>query len=556
MNFDNKKIMPRFFVVIVLMSLGGLYILGNAAYLMFVESEYWTQVSRKLVKENVPIPAKRGNILSADGQIMASSLPEYKIYMDYVASDKNPETAKELQAWRDSVLIADLDSISQGLSKIFPDKTAGYFKKRLKKGKNVERRNWQIYGRRISYIQYKECKKLPLFRESPFKGGFYAEEFNQRKKPYGSLATRTLGALYASKDSARYGLELSYDSILRGKEGVSHRAKVRNKWLSLVDAPPVDGNDIETTIDVSMQDAACQLVVSEYRVRGGKHVQMSVGVDDAKQKPYAVLERLMAFADGGKCLDLTANVRQGTLTWDAPEGEWRLIAAFCGKTRQKVKRAAPGGEGYVLDHFSAHAVDGYLAQFDEAFAGTAFPHNVFNDSYEVYKADWTQGLFDKFYERRGYKLEEHLPEFLSEERTDATARIISDYRETLSDLLLENFTRRWTAWAHSHNSSTRNQAHGSPGNLIDLYAAVDVPECEGFGLTDFGIRGLRKDSLTRPNFSDISMLKYASSAAHLTGKPYTSSETFTWLTEHFRITSSAVTVRVFGWGRSYCSQIW
>ena len=82
MNFDNKKIMPRFFVVIVLMSLGGLYILGNAAYLMFVESEYWTQVSRKLVKENVPIPAKRGNILSADGQIMASSLPEYKIYME------------------------------------------------------------------------------------------------------------------------------------------------------------------------------------------------------------------------------------------------------------------------------------------------------------------------------------------------------------------------------------------------------------------------------------------------------------------------------------------
>ena len=288
--------------------------------------------------------------------------------------------------------------------------------------------------------------------------------------------------------------------------------------------------------EVSMQDAACQLVVSEYRVRGGKHVQMSVGVDDAKQKPYAVLERLMAFADGGKCLDLTASVRQGTLTWDAPEGEWRLIAAFCGKTRQKAKRAAPGGEGYVRDHFSAHAVDGYLAQFDEAFAGTAFPHNVFNDSYEVYKADWPQGLFDKFYERRGYKLEEHLPEFLSEERTDAAARIITDYRETLSDLLLENFTRRWTAWAHSHNSSTRNQAHGSPGNLIDLYAAVDVPECEGFGLTDFGIRGLRKDSLTRPNFSDISMLKYASSAAHLTGKPYTSSETFTWLTEHKRPT--------------------
>ena len=114
-----------------------------------------------------------------------------------------------------------------------------------------------------------------MFRESPFKGGFYAEEFNQRKKPYGSLATRTLGALYASKDSARYGLELSYDSILRGKEGVSHRAKVRNKWLSLVDAPPVDGNDIETTIDVSMQDALVTWLQSIPEVRKVNYSEMT-----------------------------------------------------------------------------------------------------------------------------------------------------------------------------------------------------------------------------------------------------------------------------------------
>ena len=89
-----------------------------------------------------------------------------------------------------------------------------------------------------------------------------------------------------------------------------------------------------------------------------------------------------------------------------------------------------------------------------------------------------------------------------------------------------------------HGSTTRNQAHGSPANLIDTYASVGIPECEGFGLTDFHIRGLRRDSLTRPNFSDISMLKYASSAAHIAGKPYTSSETFTWLTEHFRTSLS------------------
>lgn len=308
--------------------------------------------------------------------------------------------------------------------------------------------------------------------------------------------------------------------------------------------------------EVGIEDAACKLLIEEYSLKGGERLRRKIEVTDAKQLPFARLERLMAFslapskkAKGGeapRCLDLTDKVTDGTLNWKAPKGDWRLIAAFCGKTLQKVKRAAPGGEGYVMNHFSARAVKKYLARFDKAFSGTlpnaaptAYPHNFFNDSYEVYKADWAEGLFDEFLSRRGYKLEEHLPEFLAAgERTDAARRIISDYRETLGELLRENFTRQWTEWAHRHGSKTRNQAHGSPGNLIDLYATVDVPECEGFGLSDFGIRGLRRDSLTRPNDSDLSMLKYASSAAHIAGKPYTSSETFTWLTEHFRTSLS------------------
>lgn len=291
---------------------------------------------------------------------------------------------------------------------------------------------------------------------------------------------------------------------------------------------------------VSIQDAACKLLVSEYTLHSGEVLSEKVEVVDPNQKPYAVLSRLMAFSEKGKCLNLTSRVKDGVLNWKAPAGTWHLIAAFCGKTLQKVKRAAPGGEGYVMNHFSKKAVADYLARFDRAFADskTAFPHNFFNDSYEVYGADWTNDLFEQFAARRGYKLEEHLPEFLSAKRTDATCRIVADYRETLGELLEENFTRQWTEWAHHHGTRTRNQAHGSPGNLIDLYATVDVPECEGFGLSDFGIKGLRKDSLTRPNFSDLSMLKYASSAAHLTGKTYTSSETFTWLTEHFRASLS------------------
>jgi hypothetical protein len=210
-----------------------------------------------------------------------------------------------------------------------------------------------------------------------------------------------------------------------------------------------------------------------------------------------------------------------------------------GRTKQKVKRAAPGGEGWVVDHFDRDAVRHYLDRFEQAFAtsGVPYPHTFFNDSYEVYKANWTPSLFDEFQKRRGYDLRQKLPELLGV--VDDGNQVLCDYRETLSDLLLENFTQQWVAWAHKHGVKVRNQAHGSPANLLDLYAAVDIPEIEGFGLSDFGIKGLRTDpGKTRKNFSDVSMLKYAPSAAHVTGKPLTSSETFTWLTEHFRTSLS------------------
>ena len=217
-------------------------------------------------------------------------------------------------------------------------------------------------------------------------------------------------------------------------------------------------------------------------------------------------------------------------------GKVRVIALYAKYGVMKVKRAAPGGEGLVIDHFDKTAVANYLKHIEQAFerTKTPYPHTFFNDSYEVEAGTWTPTLLSEFEKRRGYKLEDHLPELIAYE-----PQVLSDYRETLGDLLLENFTRQWTAWAHRHGAITRNQAHGSPANLIDCYAAVDIPEIEGFGLSNFGIKGLRQDpGKTRKNDSDFSMLKYAPSAAHICGKPYTSSETFTWLTEHFRTSLS------------------
>lgn len=296
---------------------------------------------------------------------------------------------------------------------------------------------------------------------------------------------------------------------------------------------------------VPIDQAAAKLVVTEADISGKdlRRQGADIRVTDEKERPYAILSRVMAYTGDGKAINLTDMTDPtGFVRWDKADKhlQYHVIAAYCSRTRQMVKRAAPGGEGYVIDHFDRTAVTDYLQRFTDAFAktGTPYPHNFFNDSYEVYGANWTPTLFEEFRKRRGYALEDHLPQLLGEQ-PDSASQVLIDYRETLSDLLLHNFTHTWADWAHQHQVQVRNQAHGSPANLIDVYAAVDVPEIEGFGLSDFGIKGLRTDSgFTRKNYSDVSMLKYASSAAHITGKKFTSSETFTWLTEHFRTSLS------------------
>ncbi|MCR4824683.1 MAG: glycosyl hydrolase family 2, partial [Bacteroidales bacterium] len=208
------------------------------------------------------------------------------------------------------------------------------------------------------------------------------------------------------------------------------------------------------------------------------------------------------------------------------------------QTGQKVKRAAPGGEGFVMDHYNPEALKVYLDRFDKAFAqsGASWPHTWFNDSYEVYGANWTPKYAGIFRERYGYDIEPYLQN--PKAGDDSYDRAIADYRECLGTLLVENFIDPWIAWCHGHGSLVRNQSHGSPANLLDVYAAVDIPECETFGRSPFDIPGLRQDPIGRPNDGDPAVLKLASSAAHVAGKKYTSSETLTWMTEHFRTSLS------------------
>jgi hypothetical protein len=202
-----------------------------------------------------------------------------------------------------------------------------------------------------------------------------------------------------------------------------------------------------------------------------------------------------------------------------------VYAATRIKNGDKVKRASDGGKGWAIDTFDEEITEWYFGEFwNRMQLEDAMIRCFFHDSFE-YSGDFTPRFSKEFRKRRGYDLAEvlHVLAGDGEGNNDIAARVKSDYRETLSDLVLESFIQPMTRWANSHGSLNRNQAHGSPGNVLDLYAACDIPETEIFGRIE-------------PGSADIFTTKFASSAARVTGKKLVSSESFTWLDEHWTVT--------------------
>lgn len=249
-------------------------------------------------------------------------------------------------------------------------------------------------------------------------------------------------------------------------------------------------------------------------------------IDQVRESDHIKPFRVMAYNGSGISTDITALVdEQGNLNWKAPQGNWKVIALFRDNHGKMVERAAPGAEGYAIDHFSKSAINSYLQHFDTALVNTDI-NNLrcfFNDSYEVDdalgQADWTTDLPDEFNKRRGYDLYAYLPALLLQDTSELKERVTYDYRLTISELMLEYFTSAWHQWANDKGALIRNQAHGSPANILDLYAVSDIPETEG---------------------KEILRFKFASSAGNVMGKTLISAETATWLADHFLSTLSDV----------------
>lgn len=292
MAADNNKATKRFRLILIGISLIGVYILSTALNSMLFRADYWRQVSQRFISDSISVPAMRGNIISADGKVMVASLPQYRLFMDYIVIDKDSVAREKAQHWRDSMVNVKADSIADGLHKIFPDKSKEWFRNRFLEGRKRRSHAWNLYPRMATYIQYKQVKELPLLRESPLKGGFNPEKIMLRIKPYRTLASRTLGDL--SKDSAKAtsGLEWCYDTILCGTPGIMHRSRVYDRQVNFYDREPVNGHDLITTIDATMQDIAEKAIVNKLKeVNGDKGVVILMEVKTGDIKAMVSMTR-------------------------------------------------------------------------------------------------------------------------------------------------------------------------------------------------------------------------------------------------------------------------
>ena len=295
---EDKKIITRYFSIIIVMAALGVSILGKALYIMVFERSYWEEVRNRSIVDSLVIEPRRGNILADDGQLLASSTPQYTLFMDFYVSDRDEERRLRAQHLRDTLIMNNLDVICQGLHSVLPDKSVEEFKRTFREGmaaKNARSRgyrHWPLYGyRRISYAQYKGITQLPVLGENMTAIGLYTESNIERKKVFGSLARRTLGDVYAKVDSAKNGIELAYDDQLRGTPGWGHRKMVNRERLTIIDVPAINGKDVKTTLNVEIQDIAEKALLdvmhkqnSDYGgdARTGVVIVMEVATGDIK----------------------------------------------------------------------------------------------------------------------------------------------------------------------------------------------------------------------------------------------------------------------------------
>lgn len=249
----KKDLLVRFFVVYALTFVMTFVVLGTAVKTIYRDGERWRQEGARYKRDSLVINPNRGNILACDGKLLASTIPSYTLYMDFKADGMNKDT-----------LYKYVDSLALCLSRIYTDKTPGELKNHILRGFKSQSRWYKVNSKKLTYNEKKEMEGFPFFRFGKNKSGYAFYEQVSRKKPLGSLASRTIGNIYAESDKGgSCGLEMRYDSYLRGKSGVISKQKIAGRFRSINLIEPEDGYDVKTTIDVNIQDITESALLSK-----------------------------------------------------------------------------------------------------------------------------------------------------------------------------------------------------------------------------------------------------------------------------------------------------
>ena len=262
------------YIAIIIIAMG---ILARIFIIQFMEGDKWAEMGEEYVYKTDVVPANRGDILSDDGRLLASSSPYYSVYFD------TRSTGMDQQTWTQG-----LDGLCDGLSKIIGLKSADAWKRDLTNARrNGER--YYLIKRRVSHNTLKELKQLPVFENGRYKGGFIAETENMRIRPHMRLASRTIGYLTKGATGNVVGLEGAYDAELTGVSGsVLKQRLTGGAWMPVNNKnslEPRDGNDILTTINIDLQDVAETALEKQIVKQNAHHgvvVLMEVKTGDIK----------------------------------------------------------------------------------------------------------------------------------------------------------------------------------------------------------------------------------------------------------------------------------
>lgn len=245
--------------------------------LQYVQRSKWSDMSEKFVYKTAEMPASRGDILTNDGRLLASSVPYYTIYMDTRSSGMSGAT------WSNGI-----NGLSAGLSRLLGERSTSGWKSVITEARRKGDRYFLI-KRKVDYETLKILKELPIFREGQYKGGMVAQAENRRILPNSDLAARTIGYLNLGSEGNEVGVEGAFDKDLAGKNGVAVKQRLTGgDWITVDNANSVearDGNDVVTTLDIDLQDVATTALLNQLRKYDAHHgcaVLMEVSTGDIK----------------------------------------------------------------------------------------------------------------------------------------------------------------------------------------------------------------------------------------------------------------------------------